>query len=903
MTKLLRKQLIFLIIAFVLLLAILFFVFRDAHRDQISSLSFIPNKSALVLELKDQGLSFVEEIDNSKWLSEIRKIKGIDIGLDELKRVDSLIRNNKAYIQNPQKSLYLVVPHDSGDLKDFLLVFPFSIDKLNSKSLQYIQELFGGKKLEELTKNKRGFSFENSDGAKFFVKSLRGVTLVANSSKQIAYALKAQSENTSLKNDSLFMALRSTTGKNVAAHLYFQIPSLVKPLENFFSHSDKKFAQNISSLGRWVGTDVIIREREVLLSGFTNLDLSKEWLSVFNEQKAKASSVIKFLPFKTVSFLDFCFTDFNKVYSKFKELHKEKGSLDSFLKPQYAIEKRYGLNLANDFYRKVGGELGMSYTLNYSGKLFPVFFFKSSDNLGMRSNLQRIIMKTKRSEAKINYQDMVIYNLGISKFIPAVFGDLFSEIRNSYFVHIDDFVFFANSTEALKAFIDSYKNGKTLDLNPNFISFADNLSGKSNALFYLNIHNGIGLLKNVVSPDVKVKIDQNTDFLNSMEAVSFECSSGEKLWYTNISVKNNPDYKEEKSSAWIFSLKDDAKGRIYFVPNHQTNKNYVILFDRNNRMYYIDPYGSVLWEKQLDGPVISKVFSIDYYKNGKIQYLFNTADMFYLVDINGQDVDKYPISIKPRATNGVNVLDYNNDRDYRIVWSGEDKRVYNYDIKGNRIDGWKIPKLNNISTKQINHYVVGKKDFLVINEDNGFVQITDRRGKTRIRVKGDFEKAKNSNIYVNKTNSKGLFITTNSNGELVYLKSNGNTSTSSFGTYSPEHYFLYSDLDGKKGHDFIFIDKNRIVAFDRFKKKLFDVQFPVEKLFEPKICYLSNGKKYLGVISCDKQEVYLLDKKGNVYQGKGFEGDISFSMGYLDSKQTNHLLTSKGDKLYNYIIR
>ena len=69
------------------------------------------------------------------------------------------------------------------------------------------------------------------------------------------------------------------------------------------------------------------------------------------------------------------------------------------------------------------------------------------------------------------------------------------------------------------------------------------------------------------------------------------------------------------------------------------------------------------------------IYQIDFYKNGKLQLLFNTAAQLHLLDRNGNYVERYPVKLRSPATNGMALFDYEKSRDYRIFLAAEDKGV------------------------------------------------------------------------------------------------------------------------------------------------------------------------------------------------------------------------------------
>ena len=76
--------------------------------------------------------------------------------------------------------------------------------------------------------------------------------------------------------------------------------------------------------------------------------------------------------------------------------------------------------------------------------------------------------------------------------------------------------------------------------------------------------------------------------------------------------------------------------------------------------------------------------------------VFNTADSLYILDRNGNNVENFPRRLESRASAGHTLLDYDNNRKYRILIPAEDKKVYNYDKNGEIVKGWKFEKMPEI---------------------------------------------------------------------------------------------------------------------------------------------------------------------------------------------------------------
>jgi hypothetical protein len=103
-------------------------------------------------------------------------------------------------------------------------------------------------------------------------------------------------------------------------------------------------------------------------------------------------------------------------------------------------------------------------------------------------------------------------------------------------------------------------------------------------------------------------------------------------------------------SNWEVELDAQLYGKPWFIRNHHTGKLNVVAFDKLSNMYLIDHNGMIQWKIPLMEEPISPVYPVDYYKNGKIQYLFNTKNYLYLIDLNGNYVADYPVKLITNAT-------------------------------------------------------------------------------------------------------------------------------------------------------------------------------------------------------------------------------------------------------------
>ncbi|MCD4774115.1 MAG: DUF3352 domain-containing protein [Bacteroidales bacterium] len=899
-------NLVFAVIIIALISASYFFI-RDFTMPTESPIKAVPQSSALFIEIKNPQEIINKISDTNNIWRDLCSISNLGELNKNLMFFDSLSLKNKN-IRDILSNKIIISFHTSveNNIKVLLLIklknrhqssaFRDIVENAYGHNAMIIHQKFKGNRINKIIR-------KNTD--KIFAYTVKnGVFIGSFSISLIEQSLEQLSSEKAIDDDYLFRKVKHTAGKRINANLYINFSNFSKLASVFAKDNHRKNINLLKHFAKWSELDLMLKDNELLLNGYTVVsDSVPGYLQLFNDQLPQKIEIVNILPYNTTVIYDLGFEDFQTFFVKNKNYSKAYST--KLLRSLSKINRKYNIVIEKYMLSWIGNEVAMVssaiHSNEFSDKSFAIIHSKNvSDAKNKLNALTKIIPGSSRN---ISYKNYKINKVNIPDLISVFFGTAFSRIENNYYTFIDNYVIFANSSSSLKDFINLYLSGKTLDLNENYQDFSDNISENSNLFFYYDFRNSHDLLKLFLKDEYFSEIKNNIDYLQNFQAFAFQFSSINKMFYTNIYLKNNPTYKEENRAVWKTTLNAEVTGKPYFVKDHTNNTYNIIVFDEENSMYLIDNNGNILWNIALDGKVISEVYEVDYYKNRKIQYVFNTENSIYLIDLKGRDVANYPKKLGTKATNGLVIFDYVKDKNYRMVFAGADKKVYNYSINGKAVKGWINPKSKSIVTGKIQHLIAGNSDYIIIPDVAGNVKITERRGKNRIIIRGDFVNAVNSDFYVNKTNSKGVLITTNQKGHLIYIKRNGQTSSTIFDDFSPEHYFLYEDFDMNGSKDFIFLDKNKLSVFDRFKSIVFEYTFDEDVHTKPIIIPVSSRENFLGIILKKKKEIYLFDNKGNVVVSSGVTGEMPFNVGSLNNDKNLNLVVGSGNILYNYLIQ
>lgn len=191
--------------------------------------------------------------------------------------------------------------------------------------------------------------------------------------------------------------------------------------------------------------------------------------------------------------------------------------------------------------------------------------------------------------------------------------------------------------------------------------------------------------------------------------------------YTTISVSHSSEFITEPQ----------------FFSNWRTKAQEVLIQDKLFRLYKYNLSGEVIWSKQLDAAIMGPIYEVDMYKNGRIQMLFNTANQVYILDKDGNEVAPFPLKFKDKLTQPIALFDYDNNKNYRLLIT-QDRQLQMLDINGKTVKGFKFKKTKSAIAQPPKHIRIGTKDYILIQEENGKLHITDRTGKTRVPQDGTF---------------------------------------------------------------------------------------------------------------------------------------------------------------------
>ncbi len=849
----------------------------------LNPLQAFPKNTAFVLEIP-QARPFFKKLDtdNAFW-QDLLKDENTRTFENFFKECLEISRKDDKLNQILNHSFYLSIYSKTKKTSDFLLISKaegLKLQDLDTKLIRKIKTIQFKKAITDSS-----FSSLHTAQNHFYLLEKKGLIFISSSQSLLQKAEKQLGDKKNLIESQDIVRLSKTKGKRADAYLYIDF----KHSENFSKNIPQTNGLNLHpSFANYSVLDILLKKKEILLNGYTSAyDSLNHYLSCFKNQKGKKSQLAKSLPYTTQSFISINLSDYSGFIQKQSQifgLEKQQKKMDQLIhsKTREITSKWWA------------GEMALVF--DAKNREYAVFTAKSGREAYRL--LSDIAHQSQPSIITATYREQKIKEINSSNFLISQFGSLFSNFRNPYFCVIDEAVIFAKSLTDLEAYIDAIILGNNLSKNESYIEFSDNLSDDAVLKIYTKSIDPKDPIFQYAGNFGEFLFRSNPLLQENINGLGLQISYKNKLYYTGMIVTNGPN-KMEKSSDWQVQLDAPIAAGPFLVKNHISKGKNILVQDAFNKLYMLNAKGDIVWSQLLKEPIISRVFNLDYYKNGKYQYLFNTANYLYLIDINGNAVADYPIQLNAEATAGVQVLDYDHNKDYRLLISCKNGEIYNYTSNGRLLKGWQAQNTKKEIGKSCTHLIINKKDYLIFEATNGNIIMTDRRGRKRMEIRKSFNNALGSSIYVNKTNlSKGILLTTNKEGKLVYIPEKGKIQTTSFGKMSAQHYFLYSDFDQDAEMDFIYLDGSKLRVFNKFKKIILAYDFKSDQLLKPQL-FQYNHKVYLGVVDQADKQLFIFDKKGLI-PSQTHPGNTQFVVGRLGKNSVTSLIIGKDQSLFNY---
>lgn len=750
---------------------------------------------------------------------------------------------------------------------------------------------------------------------KFTFTCVNGIFLAGPSSILVEQAVRTIHEGADPLEDKELERIRATAGRYVHANIYLNYSRVHKLFYPFLKEGSWPELLGISRMASWGELDLDIKENALILNGMSVAGGEEAlFLKAFENQSPVKMEIHEMMPSGTTSFLHLGISDRAEFKNQIKAYFTGLGKWTKIGLEQEALQKKYGLDPLGDLMTLIDDELAWfsleGVTTHPREEVFVV-------ETRSQSETTDVVMQWIEQYLRVNAFDMNsyrhLYKLDKqTSFNIYKMPDFYSEgllpghLFNAYFTLFENYLIFGPSVEVLSRVLYQNVLQKTFISDPVFKDMSDYLSNRSNVTFFFKPFHYLDYRREILNTEASDKLDALELFLRRIPGVVVQYSSEDGMFYQSISFKYTSQIKEKALTVWESLMDSTAVTKPTLVVNHNTREKEIFIQDASNKIYLINSTGRVLWKLKLEGPLLGEVHQVDFYKNGKLQFLFNTAGKLHLIDRNGNYVERYPVLLRSEATAPLALFDYDKSRDYRIFLPGMDRKIYLYDIEGKVVSGWKFGKTESLVATAPQHFRIGVKDYILV-KDRTRAYFLDRQGKERIKPKTRvmFSEKNSFTLDMNIMEEKPRWISTDTLGNVLCVYMDGTVSTLLERKLPSDHFFRMQDIDMDGVPEYVFATGNELSLLKQEGTRLFSYRVKDRISEMPDVYKFSASDIKIGITDRSRNRIYLINTDGSLYEGFPLEGTTRFSIGYFAGSDSrfNLIVGSANNFLYNYSIK
>jgi len=634
--------------------------------------------------------------------------------------------------------------------------------KLQEGKLKISQREFNGIKINELTINRKVFSWILVD--QFWVGSFAPFLL-----EDVIRTYKSSEQENFKVGVADVIALPRIN--NDAGNLYVNLKNLNSLFSIFLEQN-----HNLPILGKAALLDVKAGERTVTLNGFSVLsNKDSEFLSYFNNQDPVPFGLKNYISNRSISVTNFGISDGAALLKSLSSMRDKIG-----------IDVSQGLSELDiqNLFSALGKEMSLCSFESRSSSLSRVLLIETTDIETWLKTFNQLSTSTQTGDTVYfeKYSSYEIRQIEVNNLPELLFKPLVSGFAQTYYTSYDGILMVSDQPEELRRLLDDIEREEVWGKSIGFNQFLESTLLESNVSIYVNMPRALSVLATRLNSKWKgvyQTLDRNTQASLGFSAYQF--SNLNASYYTNITWSFNPgDVKEtdQPVSKIVMSIDQPIATSPFIVRNHTTKKDDIVVQDSLFNLHYFSADGKHQWRKNVTGAIIGDVHQLDYLNNNKLQLFFVTNGKLHVIDRLGNYVAPFPISINQQNIEFVSLIDYDNSKKYRYLLADRNGKLWLMDKEGKVLDGWKPLTMESSLLLPASHHRIRGKDIILGIRKDGRVYLVNRRGENltgfplnlEIRPDGSyFIESGNmlSTTYITVVSKEGVMVKFNIEGKVI----------------------------------------------------------------------------------------------------------------------------------------
>ncbi len=496
------------------------------------------------------------------------------------------------------------------------------------------------------------------------------------------------------------------------------------------------------------------------------------------------------------------------------------------------------------------------------------------------------------------YKQIAIQSLRLPHLPEALMGSWSGQGPYACYAVMDQYLLFAASASSLRALIDDYRNNKRLINKPQIKDQLSHLKNKTNYLFYCRLPESAYWLKGLLKTTYKNRLENNLHDWNRWKALAFQMTGTANGCETGLALFYEPA-DQPPSIELIASEKMDTTLSGLVQPVFAEQERFFFIQDDDDLLFRFNSSGMITWCNRMPGKIISPVYLTDIYRNGRYQYLFNTAEHLVVIDEDGDFVSNFPIVLPAQPSASLRQVRFCTSQREAWLLATDNGRIYAYQPGGKIYLPWNFYFSSPVLT--LTYGCFAPSSYLAAYTSSGYFLIIGPDGKILQQHQSVSRPIGMDRLYSDTLHNR--FVWADSIGQVVSWSVDRGLSTTVL-TEDKVYDFLMDDFNGDGLPDYLFLTDYRLRVYETNGKPLFSYDFSQDQRPERFMTWKAAGRIFITCCSGKDDRTWVFEKQAGLYPGSPVQGGLQAFVADMNNVGQPLLITaSPAGWVYIYVIR
>lgn len=497
--------------------------------------------------------------------------------------------------------------------------------------------------------------------------------LVSTSGTIVNSSFRHMEEGQSILSSKDFIpALAGAEGKDV---LLFSNAYSSKILPVYFQRPVTRHSDFIKSISTWTVMSVAASDDKALaLRGYLPSDNDGDhFVDIFTETDMENASFAGIVPSETYFAVSLPFTDQELYLASYRKYLDGKSRLGTARSNISKLGKSAGKD-PDDWAKALALKEVVKAQWRAGDDIYEALFTR----VGRKD--YSLILNGLEADNEKDYT-MLPAPYSYSGFLSALFGSLFSVQDESSFLFTGEWIV-SGSEKALRDYAERFSAGDFLQALLTDAGVVPASLGKDCSLAaYFSV--GASPSESIFSASALPYVNGTLDGA-AYEPCFFFCNGSS----FKLDVLRVPFIEKSSTPAVVTDAVIDVPAGPFKVKNSSTGATNLLAQRDNFYLSLMEEDGKGIWSVPFAEPLCGAVECIDYYANGKLQFLFAAGSKLYLLDRLGRFVSGFPSELGKPVLLGPSAYDFSGAGGYSVMVLHNDNTIGMYNIHGVKPEKW-----------------------------------------------------------------------------------------------------------------------------------------------------------------------------------------------------------------------